>query len=175
MKKINLFICFLLAFVFAQAQKQHVLRGYLYSGINIMVYDRFSGFTHAGACAGLQLQYIINKKLKVQLDATGGLFSINKILFVLENGETIGPKQSVFTTFAGIVYSPVKKVEMSLSAGPSFIETGIYAGVKPYVGYYLGKREKTKAFASLTHIFEKNSISKKNSGFISFGVAVKLF
>ena len=175
MKKLSLFFFFTLAALAANAQKKQLFAGYISAGANIMAYDRFIKFTHSGAGAGLQLHYTINPKLKAQFDATASLFSINKILFVFENGQTAGPKQFIFTTFAGLVYSPIKKIEAGISAGPSFVDGGVYAGIKPYISYYFGKKERVKAQASLTHIFEKNSISKKNSGFISFGFALKLF
>jgi hypothetical protein len=175
MKKLSILLLFLGLATFVQAQKEKRLSGYFSAGANIMAYDRFIEFTHAGAGAGLQLHYTINPKLKAQFDATVSLFSINKILFLFENGQTAGPKQFVFTTFAGLVYSPVKRTEAGISAGPSFVEDDVYAGIKPCIGYYFGKKERVKALASLTHIFEKNSISKKNTGFVSFGIAVKLF
>lgn len=160
---------------FVQAQKKQPLSACFSAGANIMAYDRFIEFTHSGAGAGLQLHYIISPKLKAQFDASGSMFSITKILFVFENGETTGPKQFVFTTFAGLLYAPIKKSEVGISAGPSFLESGAYAGIKPYIGYYFGKKEIVKAQASLTHIFEKNNVSKKNTGFINFGLAVKIF
>jgi hypothetical protein len=175
MKKTSILLLFLGLAAFGKAQKKTALSGYFSAGANTMAYDRFIEFTHWGAGAGLQLHYTINQKLKAQIDATISLFSINKILFVFENGQTAGPKQFVFTTFAGLVYSPAKKTEAGISAGPSFLEDAVYAGIKPYIGYYFGKKERVKAQASLTHIFEKNSISKKNTGFVSFGFAVKLF
>jgi hypothetical protein len=175
MKRLSILLLFLGFTSFVQAQKKKHLSGYFSAGFNTMAYDRFIEFTHSGAGVGLQFQYAINSKLKAQFDATGSLFSINKVIFMFENGETAGPKQFIFNTFAGLVYSPVKKIETGISAGPSFIEGDVYAGIKPYVGIYFGKKEIVKAEASLTHIFEKNSISKKNSGFISFGFALKLF
>jgi len=174
MKKTSFLFFFFLITAAAQAQKKQLFTGQISAGANIMAYDRFIDFTKAGAGAGLQLGYTLHPKLKAQFDITGSMFSVNKILFVFENGQTAGPAQFVLTTMAGLVYKPFKSVETVLAAGPSFLGGGVYAGIKLYLGYYFGKNETVKAYASLTHVFEKNSISKKNMGFISFGLALKI-
>jgi hypothetical protein len=175
MKKASMLLLLLTLNVLAGAQQKNTFSGYLFAGANGMAYDRYISFTHVGPGVGLQVGYTINPTLKIQLDAAASSFIINKILFVFPDGQTAGPKQFIFTSFAGIVYAPVKKVEAGLSAGPSFIEGAVYAGFRPYISYYPGKKDRIKALLSLTHIFEKNSISKKNTGFISFGLAVKIF
>jgi hypothetical protein len=175
LKILSAIFLFLFVALAASAQKKQLFTGYISAGANIMAYDRFITFTHSGAGLGLQLYRNSKHKLKPLLDITGSLFSINKILFVFEDGQTTGPKQFVLTTFAGFVYAPVKNIEAGITAGPSFVENNVYAGVKPYIGYYFGKKNIVKANVSLTHIFERDKFSKKNSGFISFGFALKLF
>ena len=175
MKKLSIFFLFTLVASATNAQKKQLLGGYIFAGANIMAYDRFINYTHSGVGAGLQICYNTKHKLKPQLDIAGSLFGINKILFVLENGQTSGAKSIVLTTFAGFVYAPIKNIEASLSVGPAFVEDGVYPGFKPCVGFYFGKKNIIKAQASLTHIFERDGFSKKNSGFISFGFALKLF
>jgi hypothetical protein len=175
MKKLSTIFFFILSSFALNAQKKQVFTGYFSAGANIMAYDRFINYTHAGIGAGLQVYHNSKHKLKPQLDISGNLFSSNKILFVFEDGQTTGPKQFILTTFAGFVYTPLKYIELGITAGPSFVEHNVHAGVKPSVGYYFGKKNIVKANVSLTHIFERDDFSKKNSGFISFGFAAKLF
>lgn len=175
MKKLSTIFFFVLGSLAINAQKKQLLTGYFSAGANIMAYDRFISYTHSGVGAGLQVYYNSKHTLKPQLDISGNLFSSNKILFVLDDGQTTGPKQFVLTTFAGFVYTPVKYMEIAVTAGPSFVENNVYAGVKPGIGYYFGKKKIVKANASLTHIFERDVFSKKNSGFITIGCAVKIF
>ena len=175
MKKTSLLFLFIGLTAAACSQKKQPFSGHIAVGANIMAYDRFIQYTHAGAGAGVQLCYAIRPKLKAQFDISGSMFSTNKILFVFENGETAAPAEFVLATMAGLVYSPVKNVETGIAAGPSFVEGAAYAAVKPCLGYYFGKRQRVKSLVSLTHVFEKNSISKKNMGFISTGLSLQLF
>lgn len=175
MKKAILFFLFTGFAAAACSQKKQPFSGHVSAGGNIMAYDRFIKYTHPGAGAGFQLCYAMHAKLKAQLDVTSSMFSTNKITFILENGEITGPTEFVFTAMAGLVYAPVKKVETGIAAGPSIVKGAAYPGIKPYLGYYFGKKQHVKSFVSLTHVFEKNSISKKNMGFISAGLSLKLF
>ena len=175
MKKLLLPVIFTFIIVIVFGQKVKRVTGVISAQANIMAYDRLIQYIHSGAGAGLQVCYNATHKIKPLVDVTASLFSTNKILLVFADGTTTAPKDFVLTTFAGLAYSPIKNLEISISTGPSFVKGGTYAGIKPCVGYYFGKKELIKAHAALTHIFERDRVSKKNAGFISFGIALKLF
>ncbi len=175
MKQCILILVACISFFLATAQKPRPVSLHVSLRANSMVYDRLKQFIHGGTGAGVQVYYNTQKKIKPLLELNEDIFSINKILLVFEDGSTAGPKNAVTTALGGIAYSPVNNFEAAFIAGPSFIEGATYAGFKFYSGYYFGKRQIIKAYASLTHVFEKDHISKKNSGFASLGVAVKLF
>lgn len=175
MKKLFFLSILLTAALLTYAQKKSTINTYLHGQAGFVPYGLFSGFTGGGFGGALQATCQLKSKLKPQLDVSANLFSINKILFVFENGETTGPKQSVITIFGGINYEPSKKFELALSAGPAFDDDGTDFGIKPYVAYYLGRKKIVKVHSSLTHLFSPNQYSKKNSGVFNAGLAVKLF
>lgn len=175
MKKLCLFSLLTAAALFAIAQKKQPVNIYLHGQAGFMLYGLFKNYTGAGFGAGLQASLHSNRKLRPQLEITANLFSTNKILFVFENGQTTGPKQSITTLFGGFIYEPADRFELALSAGPAFDDDGTDFGIKPYAAYYLGRKKTVKAHTSLTHIFSPNRFSKMNTGIISAGIAIKLF
>lgn len=175
MKKVTFFALLFLGVIHVAAQNKRFVNTYLSGHVNKMIYDQFSGFTSTGFGAGIQLQLNAKHKLKPQIDITGNLFSINKILFVFPDGTKAGPKQSVATIFAGLVYEPVSRLETGFSAGPAFYNDGTGIGIKPYIAYYMGKKKIVKSQISLTHIYVNNDFYTKNTGIISAGIALKLF
>lgn len=175
MKQLILLLLVCASFLQAAAQKTLPVSLHITARGNSMVYDRLKQFIHGGAGAGIQLYYNAKGKVKPLLEINADLFSVNKILLVFEDGSAASPKNTVTTALAGIAFNPVKNIEAGFIAGPSFIEGNVYAGIKPFAGYYFGNRQMVKAIASLTHVFERDNISQKSSGFISLGIAVKLF
>lgn len=161
--------------LFTVAQKKLVPSLFLYGQGGAVAYDRFKDFTGGSFGAGLQMRFNTKNKLRPQIDAAANLFSTNKILFVYENGDEGGPKQFVATVFGGIIYEPVNRFELALSAGPAFHDYGTDIGIKPYAAYYLGKKKIIKAHTSITHIFSVNLYKKKNLGIINAGIAIRLF
>jgi hypothetical protein len=175
MKKLFLFSLLMVAVLFSVAQKRESINIFLQGQGSFIAYDRFKGFTGGGLGGGVQLVLTPKKKFKLQIDAAATLFSINKILFIYENGDEGGPKQSVATIFAGFIYEPLNRFEVAFSAGPAFHDYGTGLGIKPYAAFYLGKKKIVKVHTSLTHIFSTNLYSKRNTGIINAGLAVKLF
>lgn len=175
MKKFFIFSLFFTLSLTTIAQKKQFANVYLSGQVSEMVYDLFKKYTFTGFSAGAQILFNTKHRLKPQIDVTGSLFSTNKILLVFADGTTTGPRQSIATIFAGLVYEPVKRLETGLSAGAAFHDDGASIGIKPYIAYYTGKKKVIKAYTSLTHIFKPYPFSAKNTGIISAGVAVKLF
>lgn len=175
MKKFLLVSILLAAVLLTNAQNKSTINTYLHGQAGFVPYGLFSGFTGGGFGVALQATYQLKSKLKPQVDVSANLFSINKILFVFENGETTGPKQSVITIFGGVNYEPLKHFELAFSAGPAFDDDSIDLGIKPYVAYYLGRKKIVKVHTSLTHLFSPNQYSKQNSGVFNAGLAIKLF
>ena len=175
MKKLFIFLFFWIVSLSTAAQKKNAVNSFLYGQANLMAYDWLSGFTGGGVGLGLQLSVHSKNKLKPLLDVSANLFSINKILFIFENGQTGGPKQTVATGFVGFFYEPVKRFEIAICAGPAFHDDGTDFGIKPYAAYYLGKKKIIKAHVSLTHIFVRNNLYNSNTGIASAGLAIKLF
>ena len=159
----------------AAAQKSQPVSLHIAARANFMAYDRLKYYIHAGAGAGLQLYYNSKRKVKPLFEINADLFSVNKILLVFPDGSTTAPKNAVVTALAGLAYKPVKNFETGIIAGPSFVEGRTYAGIKPFLGISLNRMQSIKATASLTHVFEHDHVSKRNSGFISLGIAAKLF
>ena len=175
MKKLLILFTVFITTQFSYAQKKQAVNVFLHGQASFMPYGLFKEYTGAGFGAGLQAVLNSKHKLKPQLDATVHFFSTNKILFVFENGQTTGPQGMFTTIFPGFVYTPGNRLELALSAGPSFDDDGTDFGIKPYVAYYLGKKKSLNVNTSLTHLFSPNQFSKKNTGIISAGIAVKLF
>ncbi len=175
MKKFIVLLFFSTIILAAVAQKKQFVNVFLSGQASEMVYDEFGIFVFTGLGAGIQLHLNATHKLKPQIDLTSNLFPINKIAFILPDGTVSGPKQSVATIFAGLVYAPAHRFETGLSAGPAFHVDGTDFALKSYVAYYLGKKKIIKAHASHTHIFVRNKFSNSNTGIINAGLAVKLF
>jgi hypothetical protein len=175
MKRLFFLSIVLAVALLTNAQHKSAINTYLHGQAGFVPYGLFSSFTGGSFGGALQATYQLKSKLKPQLDISANLFSINKILFVFENGETTGPKQSIITVFGGFNYEPLKHFELAFSAGPAFDDDGTDFGIKPYVAYYLGRKKIVKIHTSLTHLFSPSQYSKKNSGVFNAGFAIKLF
>jgi hypothetical protein len=174
MKKVILFGTSFFITLFVLGQNKKKISGVFYAQANVTAYDRVVMINKSGPGLGLTLLYKTKRKIKPQVDVSLGAFSGNKIL-IFENGMELLPKSFVVTSFAGFVYYPVSFIEAGLCAGPSFFNGDVHWGIKPSLGVYLNKKKTIKTFGSLTHIYQRDEISKKSFGFISAGLGIKLF
>ena len=76
------------------------------------------------------------------------------LLQTFVDGVELEQKKTVPTVFVGMSYPVFRNFYISMEAGPAFINSDVYLGIKPGVRYFLDMEQRISVALSLTHIFE---------------------
>ena len=176
MKKIIASLLFSAAFLSGTAQIQRKLSAYVSALYSETLYDRTIGNNQRGIGAGLQMFYNnkTNFKPAIELTATFSLED-DKVYRVNADGTEMPSASAMVNLFAGMAFSPVKNVEVSFVAGPSFINSQTLLGIKPSLSLYFGKNKKWITKASFINIYNRDKATREDFGTVSFAIAHKLF
>jgi len=161
---------------FCQTQKPISL--YLQTHFNKTIYDVTYGNNPWGVGLGLQTLFLTNKKTKFKptIEITADTYlEDDKVLRLTPEGEPIEDLGTMINLFAGSTYHPLQFVYLSFVVGPSFIDGQTLFGIKPSVGFYFSDNRRWTAEVSYINIFNRDKLTGKDFGTISFTVAVKLF
>ncbi|MEI6062199.1 MAG: hypothetical protein WCR72_15970 [Bacteroidota bacterium] len=140
---------------------------------NKTVYDRVMQNAN-GAGPGLELFLNTSTKFKPILEFNWDLFSTSDVM-ISKDGNELVKKRSVPSIFIGASYNPLNRLYITFTLGPSFINSEVYLGIKPCVGYYFGRKERFTAKISLTNIFERDAAGNEPFGYMNFGLGARLF
>lgn len=147
--------------VFAKMQGDYIL------------YDRAMGKA-PGFGTGVEMDFNIKSGLRLTLDFTCDFFPTNAQQVFID-GVELEKKKTVPSLFAGMSYPVFRNFYVSMEAGPTFINSVVYPGIKPGVSFYPDKRQRIAAAMSLTHIFEADHSDDGSFGYASLGLIFRVF
>ena len=117
-------------------------------------------------------------KPTIELTADGSLED-DKLLRLDLNNKAVNDARGVINLFGGLSFFATKNVYVSFVAGPSFINSETYFGIKPSVGFYFSNTHKVTARVTYTNIFNRElnyqQTQKDDFGSIGFAIGLKLF
>lgn len=142
---------------------------------NHTLYDRTYANNRGGAGIGLQSSWHTKSMVKPTIELAGDVFGGNKVLYMTPDGKPIDAKLSSLNVYAGPMLQVTQKFYVSLTVGPSFINTAAHVGIRPTIGYYFSQAQRVSTKASFTNVFYRDEISKKSFGYLSIALGVKLF
>ena len=161
-------------------QSKNKVSLYLQTEYNHTVYDRTLGNNPWSVGLGLQSFLLTKSKLKptIELAADGSLEDDKVLRLNLEN-KAVNDAKAVINLFGGLSFFATKNVYVSFVAGPSFINSETYFGIKPSVGFYFSKTQKVTGRVTYTNIFNREfnyeHTQKDDFGSIGFAIGIKLF
>lgn len=121
----------------------------------------------AGGGIGGTFLFDVKSKFKLMFEVDYDRFINMKIKYEAPPSRTI-IESGISTIFAGLLYSPEKRYNLSISAGTCFFNSDICFVLKPDLGLYLGREKKYLTELSLTNIFRKPENYTTNKGTFSF-------
>jgi hypothetical protein len=165
--------CFLI--MQANAQQKTKLSICMSSQYNQTIYDRTSGNNPWSAGFGAQAFLQTGKKFVPMTDITADAYlADDKVLRLSKTGIPVSDANGVLNIFAGVQYQASNFFYLSFSAGPSFINSNSYLGVKSSAGFYFSKSQKVTGRFFYTNIFnrEYNYEETKKLDFGSLGISI---
>ena len=173
MKKLLILIsgCFIAIQIFGQQERKVAF--YLNFQVNNSIYDRIQ-HNSRGFGPGLEILLNTNSKFKPILESSWDIFLISKDMVFIDGKELV-KKPKAPGIYIGTSYHPLNKLYFAFTLGPSFINSDVYLGIKPCIGFYFDKKQRFTAKLSLTNIFQRDEASKEPFGYMSLGIGIKLF
>ena len=159
--------------IFAQIPKK--ISTYLFAQYTQTTYDITLNNNPWGAGLGVQAFYNNKTKFKPCIEITGDVFLQDDKVLRIINGIAPEAVRGMVNIFTGSSFHPVEKVYLAFLAGPAFINSKTYLGIKPSFGFYFSKNKRWTAKASYTNIFNRDRESKTDFGSVSFAIGLKLF
>jgi hypothetical protein len=138
-----------------------------------VLYDQAMG-NAGGFGTGVEIDLNLQSGLRPFLDFNCDIYPSNYLLTYV-NGVEMEWKETVPSIFAGISCPVFRNFYLSLEAGPAFINSYVYPGIKPGIHYFLEKKQRISVVLSLTHIFEADHSDDGPFGYGSLGLNFRVF
>jgi hypothetical protein len=148
---------------------------YLTANHHRTLYDRTIKNNIWGMGLGLQVFMNNRTKFKPTAELTANLMLENIKIAYLTNGQLIDPIETFTNLLGGLSYNPNQQLYFGFLAGVSTIKGRMLATIKPSVGAYFNKKQKSSFSISYLNVFEREPISQENFGSINFSLGLKLF
>lgn len=170
----TLIICFALQQALAQPQRR--VNAYLLTQYNNTIYDATPGNNPWSIGVGLQAFFYTNTIVIPIAEITVDAYLADDKVGRLNSGGNIQDDLGgMINVFIGASVNPVTSINLSFSAGPSFINGKVYTGIKPSAGFYFSKNKRWMGKISYINIFNRDKISGEDFGSVSIGIGLKLF
>jgi hypothetical protein len=140
---------------------------------NYVLYDQAMG-NAPGFGTGVEIDLNLESGLRLYLDLNCDFFPTND-LETFVDGIELEKKKTVPSIFAGTSYPLFRNFYLLLEAGPSFINSDVYLGIKPGINYFLDKKQRISVALSLTHIFEADHSDDGPFGYAGLGLNFRVF
>lgn len=161
---------------FSFGQKLKPVSLYLLTQYNQTINDATKGNNPWSIGLGLQAFVNLPGKIKPTVELTGdGYLMDDKVLRLDSLGKVIENVDGMVNLFAGISFSPVRFIAVSVTGGPSFLGSQTRIGVKPALAFYFPRSKKWTAKISYIHIFDRDKATREDFNSMSFSVGFKLF
>jgi hypothetical protein len=171
----TLFLFLTCAFLSLQlsGQPEHKISVYAKMQGNYILYDQAMG-NAGGFGTGVEIDLNLQSGFRPFLDFNCDFYPTNALATYVD-GIEMEKKQTVPLIFAGISYPVFRNFYITLEAGPAFINSYVYPGIKPGINYYLDKKQRISVALSLTHIFEADHSDDGSFGYAGLGLNFKVF
>lgn len=173
MRAFNLLLTSLLISLQLSGQSDHKISIYAKMEGNYILYDEAMG-NSPGFGTGVEIDVNLNSGLRMFLDLNCDFFPANDLQTFVD-GVELEKKKTVPTVFIGTSYPVFRNFYISLEAGPTFINSDVYLGIKPGISYFLDKKQRMGVALSLTHIFEADHSEDGSFGYVNFGLVFRIF
>jgi hypothetical protein len=171
---ISLIIFLSLSFnIFGQESRKIVVL--LTGNWNEIVYDEVLNHSNG---ASLGIDVLLNNKTHFSpiFQLNYSVFNISKkFLLAGLDGSPVETMDNAPFIFLGVAYHPIKRLNISFSPGVSIFKSKAHLALNPGLDFYLDKKQRFLASASFTNIYFNETNRKSSEGFISLGMAVRLY
>ncbi len=140
---------------------------------NYTLYDRAMDKA-PGFGTGVEMVIYVPSGFRPLLDLNCDVFPTNAVHTFID-GVELEKKKTIPTVFVGISYPVFRNFYIAFEAGPAFINSGVYPGIKPGVRYFLDKYQRINVALSLTHIFEADHSDDGDFGYANLGLNFRVF
>jgi hypothetical protein len=154
-------------------QPEHKISIYAKMQGNYILYDQAMG-NASGPGTGIKIDVNLESGLRPFLDLHCDIYPTNDVQTYID-GIEMEMKKTVPTIFAGTSYPLFTNFYLSLEAGPAFINSDVYLGIKPGINYFLDKKQRMSVALSLTHIFEADHSNDGPFGYAGLGLNFRVF
>jgi hypothetical protein len=175
-KTIRTFFLLLACLLFGlklSGQPGHLISVYAKMEGNYVLYDRAMDKA-TGFGTGVEMDINLPSGLRPFLGIHCNIFPTNAVATFI-NGVELEKKQSLLSVFAGTSYPVFRNFYVSLEAGPAFINSDVYLGIKPGVSYFVDRKQRMSVAVSLTHIFEADHSDDGSFGYADLGLVFRVF
>lgn len=156
-------------------QKPKKVTAYADFHINKTLYDRTISNNAGGFGGGLQFFLNTSSEFRPGIEFTSDAFGGTKELYLTSDGRPVYSKDVVTTILAVSSYRLSEKLWFTAAAGTSFFNQAVYFTIRPAIGIYFPANKRLHAKISFTHIFQHDEISGQASGYLNFGIGIRLF
>jgi hypothetical protein len=154
-------------------QSHHKISIYAKMEANYILYDEAMGNT-PGFGTGVEIDINLKSGLRLYLDLNCDFFPTNA-LETFVDGVELEKKKTVPSIFIGTSYPVFRNFYISLEAGPTFINSDVYLGIKPSISYFLDKKQRMSVSLSLSHIVEADHSDDGSFGYANLGLVFRVF
>jgi hypothetical protein len=140
---------------------------------NYILYDQAMGRS-PGFGTGIEFDVSLKSGLRLFLDGNCDFYPTNAVL-VYVDGVEMENKKTVLSILAGMSYPVFRNFYISLEAGPTFINSDVYPGIKPGISYFLDKKQRISVALSLTNIIKADHSDDGPFGYAGLGLIFRVF
>jgi hypothetical protein len=164
----GLFLTFQLA-----GQPDHNISIFAKGEANYVLYDRAMGHD-MGFGTGIEMDVNLKSGFRLLLDFNCDIFPTNALLTTID-GVEMEKKKTIPVIFAGAACPVFRNFYISIEAGPAFINSFVYPGIKPGIKYYLERKQRIGVVLSLTHVFRADHSDDGAFGYADLGLVFRVF
>jgi hypothetical protein len=173
MRTIFLLLACILFSMHLFGQPDHLISAYAKMEGNYVLYDRAMDKA-PGFGTGVEMDLNLRSGLRPFLDIHCNIFPTNAMATFID-GVELEKKKTILSVFAGTSYPVFRNFYVSLEAGPAFINSDVYLGIKPGISYFVDRKQRMSVALSLTHIFEADHSDDGSFGYADLGLVFRVF
>ena len=173
MRTIFLLLILALLSLHLAGQTDHKISAFAKMEGNYILYDQAMD-NGMGFGTGVEIDFNLESGLRMFLDFNCDFFPTNALQTFVD-GVELEKKKTVPSIYFGTSYPVFRNFYVSLEAGPTFINSDVYLGIKPGISYFLDKKQRMSVSLSLTHIFEADHSNDGPFGYAGLGLAFRVF
>ena len=128
-----------------------------------------------GGGLGLQLNFKTKTFFEPTVEFNASSIGKGDEIFFLNGGsETYQTKTIISSTYLGSIFEITKQFNASATFGTSFYNEKAHFGVRSSLIYYPSKSQSWVTKLSFTNVFQNNTFTTQDFGYLSFSVGINL-